>query len=150
MHPAPFNSIMRLCGSLYYEKQTRHYCSGWYVLSLPPLSLPCASFPATLPQISVSCLNSVAPDPLNWQMWCPDSHAAVTQWVDASGSTHRKIVLQRMPTMTPDMAVWFMTPMFPKTLTVNGKVRGWAPAGPVDLPASQKGWPRDGSPIRAA
>lgn len=86
--------------------------------------MPCWRRPHT-PQISVSCLNSVAPAPLGWQMWCPDTHATVTQWVDRSGSTHRKIVLQPMPSMTADMAVWFMSPMFPKTLTVNGKVGSW-------------------------
>jgi hypothetical protein len=32
------------------------------------------------------------------------------------------MVMQPMPDMTADMAVWFMTPMFPKTLTVNGQV----------------------------
>jgi hypothetical protein len=55
-------------------------------------------------------------------MWCPDTHASVTQWVDAVGSTHRKIQLQPMPTMTSNMAVWFMTPLFPKTMEFNGSV----------------------------
>lgn len=27
-----------------------------------------------------------------------------------------------MPTMNTDMAVWFMTPMFPKTMVFDGKV----------------------------
>lgn len=57
-------------------------------------------------------------------MWCPDSHANVTQWVDDVGSTHRKIQLQAMPNMNADMAMWFLTPMFPQTLSISGKV-GW-------------------------
>lgn len=77
---------------------------------------------ASCGQVSVSCLNSVAPSPLNWKMWCPDTHATVTHWVDSVGSTHRKIELQAMPEMTANMAVWFMSPMFPKTLTIDDKV----------------------------
>lgn len=90
-------------------------------LCFPPPWLTCP--PGSHQQISVSCLNSIAPEPLNWIMWCPDSHAKVTQWVDIVGSTHRRIELHPMPTMTAEMAVWFMTPMFPKTLTVDGQVR---------------------------
>lgn len=66
----------------------------------------------------------MAPPPLNWTMWCPETHATVTHWVDHVGSTHRKIVLVPMPTMNTDMAVWFMTPMFPKTMSFEGKVGG--------------------------
>lgn len=70
----------------------------------------------------IECLNSVAPEPLNWKMWCPDDDATVTEWVDDAGATHRKIVLNPMKNMTAKMAVWFMTPAFPETLVVNGKV----------------------------
>lgn len=55
-------------------------------------------------------------------MWCPDSHATVTQWVDEVGSTHRKITLKPIANMTAQMAVWFMTPAFPKTLNISGGV----------------------------
>lgn len=87
---------------------------------------------ATAPkQISVSCLNSVAPAPLNWKMWCPDTHATVMQWVDEVGSTHRKITLNPIANMTAQMAVWFMTPAFPKTLNISGAIftkhRLWHP-----------------------
>lgn len=57
-------------------------------------------------QVHISCLNSVAPDPLGWALWCPDTHANVTQWVDLVGSTHRKVLLQAQPTMTVEMASW--------------------------------------------
>lgn len=73
-------------------------------------------------QLRIECLNSVAPEPLNWKMWCPDDDATVTEWVDDAGATHRKIVLNPMKNMTAKMAVWFMTPAFPETLVVNGKV----------------------------
>lgn len=72
-------------------------------------------------ELNVSCLHSVAPEPLGWKMWCPNKHAKVTQWVDDVGSTHRLIQLQPMPSMTAQMAVWFMTPTFPKTLTIHNQ-----------------------------
>eukprot|EP00878_Enallax_costatus_P032517 GHUV01035741.1.p2 GENE.GHUV01035741.1~~GHUV01035741.1.p2 ORF type:complete len:108 (+),score=20.43 GHUV01035741.1:628-951(+) len=55
-------------------------------------------------------------------MWCPNKHANITEWVDDAGATHRKIVLLPMKNMTAKMAVWFMTPAFPETMVVNGKV----------------------------
>lgn len=75
-----------------------------------------------LMQVSLSCLNSVAPPPLNWKMWCPDTHSNITEWVDEVGTTHRLIVLKPMRNMTARKAVWFMTPMFPEHLNVSGKV----------------------------
>eukprot|EP00775_Hariotina_reticulata_P010175 gene10175-10335_t len=73
-------------------------------------------------EITMSCLNSVAPPPLNWKMWCPDKHANITQWVDEVGTTHRLIVLKPMRNMTAKKAVWFMTPLFPEHLNISGKV----------------------------
>jgi hypothetical protein len=46
------------------------------------------------------------------------------QWVDEVGSTHRKITLNPIANMTAQMAVWFMTPAFPKTLNISGAVSG--------------------------
>eukprot|EP00775_Hariotina_reticulata_P003867 gene3867-4122_t len=60
-------------------------------------------------KIDLSCLNSVAPHPLNWHMWCPGKDATIQEWVDQSGSTHRSITLRPQKNMTSSMAIWFIS-----------------------------------------
>lgn len=59
-------------------------------------------------QIFLECLNSVAPAPLNWKMWCP-SDAKIMQWNDNSGALHRQITVRPQAGMTSTMAIWWIT-----------------------------------------
>jgi hypothetical protein len=60
-------------------------------------------------QVTLECLNSVAPEPLNWKMWCPGTDAKVYGWQDKSGAAHRQITLRPQPGMTSTMYQWFIT-----------------------------------------
>jgi hypothetical protein len=60
-------------------------------------------------QVQIQCLNSVAPAPLNWKMWCPGTDAKVVGWLDKSGASHRQITLRPQPGMTSTMYQWFIT-----------------------------------------
>lgn len=60
-------------------------------------------------QVELECLNSVAPPPLNWKMWCPGKDATVKGWTDKSGAAHRSITLRPQRNMTSTMATWFIT-----------------------------------------
>eukprot|EP00775_Hariotina_reticulata_P003868 gene3868-4123_t len=75
-------------------------------------------------KVSVSCLNSVAPPPLNWQMWCPGKDAKIMQWVDQHGATHRQITIRPQQNMTTTMAIWFLstylTGMLPPVVEFQG------------------------------
>jgi hypothetical protein len=66
-------------------------------------------FPFSCGQIEISCLNSVAPHPLNWPMWCPGKDAKIQEWIDKSGATHRQITLRPQKNMTSSMAIWFIS-----------------------------------------
>jgi hypothetical protein len=60
-------------------------------------------------QVELECLHSVAPEPLNWKMWCPGTDAKVYGWQDKSGAAHRQITLRPQPGMTSTMYQWFIT-----------------------------------------
>lgn len=60
-------------------------------------------------EVTLECLNSVAPEPLNWKMWCPGTDAKVYGWQDKSGAAHRQITLRPQPGMTSTMYQWFIT-----------------------------------------
>jgi hypothetical protein len=60
-------------------------------------------------QVQLECLNSVAPAPLNWKMWCPGTDAKVVGWLDKSGAAHRQITLRPQAGMTSTMYQWFIT-----------------------------------------
>lgn len=64
---------------------------------------------APFAQIEVECLNSVAPEPLNWHMWCPGKDAKILGWTDKSGAIHRSITIRPQSNMTALMASWFIT-----------------------------------------
>lgn len=55
----------------------------------------------------MECLNSVAPPPLNWKMWCP-SDAKIQQWFDNSGALHRQITIRPQKDMTSTMYIWWI------------------------------------------
>jgi len=59
--------------------------------------------------VQVSCLNSVAPAPLNWKMWCPGKDASVKEYTDSAGARHRIITLNPQKGMTSTMAIWFIS-----------------------------------------
>ncbi|KAF8065440.1 F-box protein [Scenedesmus sp. PABB004] len=59
--------------------------------------------------VDLECLNSVAPAPLNWKMWCPGKDAVVKGWTDNSGAAHRSITLRPQANMTSTMATWFIS-----------------------------------------
>lgn len=74
----------------------------------------------------MTCLNSVAPPPLNWKMWCPGKDAKVMQWVDKHGALHRQITIRPQQNMTTTMAIWFLstylTGMLPPVVEFQGGV----------------------------
>lgn len=67
------------------------------------------SFVCFFPQVELECLNSIAPPPLNWHMWCPGKDAKVMGWTDKSGAAHRSITLRPQKNMTSTMIIWFIT-----------------------------------------
>lgn len=70
---------------------------------------PTPNQPATeKKEITLECLNSVAPPPLNWKMWCP-SDAKIIQWNDNSGALHRQITVRPQAGMTSTMAIWWIS-----------------------------------------
>jgi hypothetical protein len=84
----------------------------------PQIDLPSRLLAALLPccpvlhpclQIELECLNSIAPPPLNWHMWCPGKDATVKGWTDKSGAAHRSITLRPQKNMTSTMITWFIT-----------------------------------------
>jgi len=79
------------------------------------------------PQVYLECLNSVAPAPLNWKMWCPGTDAKVLGWQDKSGAAHRQITLRPQKGMTSTMYQWFITShvlgLMPPVVEFQGNVR---------------------------
>ena len=79
-------------------------------------------------QVYLECLNSVAPEPLNWKMWCPGSDAKVVGWQDKSGAAHRQITLRPQKDMTSTMYQWFITTtvlgLMPPIVEYQGNVSG--------------------------
>lgn len=77
-------------------------------------------------QVKLSCLNSIAPPPLNWHMWCPGKDAKVIGWIDKSGSAHRQITLRPQKNMTSTMAMWWITThvlgLMPPVVNFQGNV----------------------------
>lgn len=80
----------------------------------------------------MECLNSVAPPPLNWKMWCPGKDAKVMGWTDKSGAAHRSITLRPQKNMTSTMATWFITThvlgLMPPVVEFQGNVSVWTQA----------------------
>jgi hypothetical protein len=78
-------------------------------------------------QVQLECLNSVAPAPLNWKMWCPGTDAKVVGWQDKSGAAHRQITLRPQAGMTSTMYQWFITTtvlgLMPPVVEFLGNVR---------------------------
>jgi hypothetical protein len=79
-------------------------------------------------QIELECLNSIAPPPLNWHMWCPGKDATVKGWTDKSGAAHRSITLRPQKNMTSTMITWFITThvlgLMPPVVEHQGNVSG--------------------------
>lgn len=94
-------------------------------------SSPCRRAPlAAHCQVELECLNSIAPPPLNWPMWCPGKDAVVEGWTDKSGAAHRSIKLRPQKNMTSTMATWFITThvlgLMPPVVEFEGNVsNGW-------------------------
>lgn len=76
-------------------------------------------------EVYLDCLNTVAPEPLNWKMWCPKEHAKITEWTDANGGIHRLVKLKPQKTVTAAMANWFFSPLYPRFLEFRGKNWYW-------------------------
>jgi hypothetical protein len=97
-------------------------CSQWLTHCCAAVLL-CSS-----PQVQIQCLNSVAPAPLNWKMWCPGTDAKVVGWQDKSGAAHRQITLRPQAGMTSTMYQWFITShvlgLMPPVVEYQGNVSG--------------------------
>lgn len=90
--------------------------------------MPAAAIAAAVsPQVDLKCLNSRAPAPLNWEMWCPGKDAKVVGWQDKSGAAHRQITLRPQSGMTSTMYQWFITTtvlgLMPPIVEFQGNVR---------------------------
>jgi hypothetical protein len=101
-------------------------CSLAHLCSLPCcLAVLCVSLCL---QVELECLNSVAPPPLNWHMWCPGKDAVVKGWTDKSGAAHRSITLRPQKNMTSTMITWFITAhvlgLMPPVVEHQGNVSG--------------------------
>jgi hypothetical protein len=60
-------------------------------------------------QVKLACLNSVAPAPLNWKMFCPGKDARILSWTDSAGALHQEFLLRPQANLTALQAIWFVT-----------------------------------------